>query len=129
MEKSLNILTGIVARVLFALPLIMFGFGHFTNANAMANMMLANVPGNVVLVYLTGVALLAAALAIIIKKKAALATLLLGFMLLLFALIIHMPGMGSADEMVAMTSMSSFFKDIGLSGGAFFMSGVFRKEK
>ena len=129
MEKSLNIVTGIVARILFALPLIIFGFGHFTNANSMANMMLANVPGNVVLVYLTGIALLAAALAILIKKKAALATLLLGVMLLLFALIIHLPGIGNSDEMMAMTSMSNFFKDIGLSGAALFMSGVFRKEE
>ena len=107
----------------------MFGFGHFANAENMANSMLADIPGNVILVYLTGAALLAAAVAILIKKKAALATLLLGVMVLLIAVIIHMPGMGSEDEGTAMMSMSNFVKDLGLAGGAFFMSGVFGKEE
>jgi len=125
----MNILTNIVARILYVLPLAMFGLGHFTNADSMANMMLSGIPGGKILVYLTGLALIAAAVSILIKKKASLATLLLGIMLVLFAFIIHMPGMSNSDEMMAMTSTSNFFKDLGLAGSAFFMSGVFRKEE
>ena len=125
----MNILTNIVARILYVLPLAMFGLGLFTNADSMANMMLSGIPGGKILVYLTGLALIAAAVSILIKKKASLATLLLGIMLVLFAFIIHMPGMSNSDEMMAMTSTSNFFKDLGLAGSAFFMSGVFRKEE
>ncbi|MBV6647518.1 MAG: DoxX family protein, partial [Cyclobacteriaceae bacterium] len=65
-------------------------------------------------VYLTGVALILAAVAIVINKKAKLATMLLGIMLLLFAVLIHLPGMPDA--------MPSFFKDIALAGAAFYLS-------
>jgi len=129
MEKSMNILTNIVARILFVLPMAMFGLGHFANADSMANMMLPGIPGNTILVYLTGLALIAITVSILIKKKASLATLLLGIMLVLFALIIHLPGMSNPDEMMAMSSTSNFFKDLGLAGAAFFMSGVFRKQE
>jgi uncharacterized membrane protein len=70
----MKILTDLVARILFILPLVGFGFGHFTQADAMAGMV--PIPGGVFWIYLTGAALLAAAVSIIIKKKAALATLL-----------------------------------------------------
>jgi uncharacterized membrane protein len=123
----MKVLTDIIARVLFILPLVAFGFGHFANANDMAGMV--PIPGGVFWIYLTGLALLAAAVSIIIKKKAALATLLLGVMLIIFALMVWMPGMSSEDPAQAQMSMGSMLKDIGLAGAAFFMSGVFKKEE
>ena len=72
----MKILTDLVARILFIVPLLGFGSGHLMNAGDMAGMV--PIPGGVFWIYLTGVALLAAAVSIIIKKKAALATLLLG---------------------------------------------------
>ncbi len=120
-------LTDIVARILFILPLVGFGFGHLTNGSDMAGMV--PIPGGVFWIYLTGVALLAAAMSIIIKKKAALATLLLAVMLLIIALSIWLPGMSAEDPMQAQTNMSMMLKDLGLAGAALFMSGVFRKEE
>lgn len=125
----MKILTNQVARILYSLPLLMFGMGHFTNATTMAEQMIPNLPGNTILVYLTGAALFAAAISIILKKMAGLSTLLLAVMLLSFAFIIHLPNMMSTDEMMSMMGTANFFKDIGLAGAALFMSGVFRNEK
>jgi len=117
----MKVLTDIVARILFALPLLMFGLFHFMNAEGMAAM----APfGGVIIVYLTGVALIAGAVSVVIKKKAALACLLLGVFFLLTALAVHVPSL-ETNEM----AMSQVLKDVALAGGAWFMSGVFKKEE
>ena len=117
----MKVMTDLVARILFAAPMLMFGMFHFMNAEGMAQM----APfGGVIIVYLTGLALIAAALSIVIKKKAALACMLLGVYLLLTALTVHIPAM-QTDEM----AMSSVLKDVALAGGAWFMAGVFKKEE
>ncbi len=118
----MKILTDLIARILFAVPMAMFGLFHFMNAEAMAEM----APfGGTIMVYITGVALLAAGVSIIIKKKAALATLLLAVFLILTATLVHVKSMMGGDEM----AMSSILKDVALAGAAFFMSGVFSKEE
>jgi len=117
----MKVLTDLVARLLFALPMLMFGVFHFMNAEGMATM----APfGGVIVVYITGLALVAAAVSIVIKKKAALATLLLGVFLLLTAFTVWAPQL--AENEMAMPTM---MKDLALAGGAWFMSGVFKKEE
>lgn len=59
----MQMLTSTVARILFALPFLVFGLMHFVGADSMAGMV--PVPGGVFWVYLTGVAMVAAAVAII----------------------------------------------------------------
>ncbi|MEQ9307714.1 MAG: hypothetical protein RJQ14_27635, partial [Marinoscillum sp.] len=56
--------------------------------------------------------------AVIIDKKAKTATLLLGIMLLCFAVFVHMSGFLNGDP----GASSNFLKAIGLAGAAFFMS-------
>ncbi len=109
---------GLIGKILYALPLVGFGFGHLGNAGAMAGMVPSWIPGGAFWVYLTGIALLLAAISIIINKKAKLATMLLGVMLLIFALTIHLPGMLGGNE----ASMPSFMKDLAMAGAAFFIS-------
>ena len=113
---------GFIGKLIFALPFVMFGVGHFTNANAMAGMVPSFLPAPVFWVYLTGLAHLLAVVAIVINKKAKLAALLLGIMLLLFAFLIHFPGFIDGNQM----STSSFLKDFALGGAALFMSSVFK---
>ncbi|MEQ9425247.1 MAG: DoxX family protein [Cyclobacteriaceae bacterium] len=112
-----NLPLGLIGRIIYAIPMLMFGVFHFGNADAMAGMV--PIPGGAIWVYLTGAALVAAAVAIFINKKMKLATFLLGIMLLIFALSIHLPGVIGGSE----TSMPSLLKDLGLAGGAFFISG------
>ena len=54
-------------KYIFCIPLIMFGISHLTKADTMAGMV--PVPGGVFWVYFTGVAMLAAAVAIITNAK------------------------------------------------------------
>lgn len=109
----MQVLTTIVARLLFALPMLIFGIFHFLSAGDMAGMV--PIPGGVFWVYLTGLALIAAAIAIIIQKMGKLAAMLLALMLVIFALTIHLPGaMGDGGQ----TSVQNLLKDLALAGGA-----------
>jgi len=108
-----------IGKFMFAIPMGIFGLFHFMSANDMAGMVPSFIPGGVFWVYLTGAALLAAAIAIIIGKKAKMAAQLLGLMLLLFALLIHLVAVMNGSDM----SMPSLLKDLALAGGAWYMSG------
>lgn len=121
----MSILTDTISRILYAIVMIMFGLFHFMGASDMAAM----APfGGVVIVYITGAALIAAGISIIIKKMASTATLLLGLYLLLTALLVHIPAMSGEGPMAEM-AMSQVLKDLGLAAAAWFMSGVFKKEE
>lgn len=108
-----------VGKFMFAIPMAIFGLFHFMNAESMGGMVPSFIPGGILWVYLTGAALVAAAVAIIIGKKAKLATQLLGLMLLLFAVLVHLVSVTNGNEM----SMPNLLKDVALAGGAWFMSG------
>ncbi len=104
-------------RMLYAIPFAIFSLFHFMNAEGMSGMV--PVPGGIFWVYLTGVAMLAAAVSIIIKKKSALATLLLGILLIVYALSIQLPMVLGGNEM----AMGQVLKDFALAGAAFYYSG------
>ncbi len=104
-----------LGKYLFAIPFAIFGIMHFMNAEAMAGM----TPfGGVIMVYITGLALVAAAVSIIIGKMDKLASVLLALMLLIFVFAIHLPGVMSGDEAQMMISMPNVLKDTMLAGGA-----------
>ena len=110
--------SGFIGKLLFALPMAMFGFFHFMGATNMTGMVPSFLPAPIFWVYLTGLALILAAVAMILGKKAKLATLLLGIMLALFAILIHLSGFMNGDQFAS----SMFLKDLALAGGAFFIS-------
>ncbi len=107
---------GFIGKLIFVLPMVYFGFGHLGNANQMTEMVPGFLPMGVLWVYLTGMGLILASIAIIIDKKARLAAQLLGLMLLLFATMIHLPNLMNGTDPV------SFFKDLSLAGAAWFLS-------
>ncbi|MEP2024305.1 MAG: DoxX family protein [Reichenbachiella sp.] len=109
-----------IGKFMYAIPMAVFGLFHFMNASEMGGMVPSFIPGGVFWVYVTGAALIAAAVAIIIEKKAKLATQLLGLMLLLFALLIHLVSVINGDMQMG---MGSLLKDVALAGGAWYMSG------
>jgi putative oxidoreductase len=122
MEMIIGPLTK-VGKYLFAIPMALFGVFHFLGAENMAAMV--PIPGGVIWVYLTGVALLAAAVSIIIGKKARLASALLGIMLLIFVLAIHLPAvMAGGDGEQSQMNMIMMLKDIAMAGGAFIFAGT-----
>ncbi len=116
----MDLLTKTISRYLFALPFVLFGLMHLMMADNMAGMVPSFIPGGVLWVYLTGLGLVGAAVSIMIKKKEKLAALLLGIMLLIFALTIHLPAVMGGDQM----AMGQLLKDTALAGAAFFFSGM-----
>ncbi len=112
-------------KYIFTIPLIMFGINHLTKADMMAGMV--PVPGGVFWVYFTGVAMLAAAVAIItnVKGLGSLAAFLAGVLILVYVVTIHLPGVfGAKDEMSRMTPMLATLKDLGMVGGAWAIARV-----
>ena len=99
-----------IGRYLFALPFAVFGLFHFMNAGAMKGMAF----GSEIIVYVTGAALIAAAISIVIGKLDKLAGVLLALFLLLTALLVHLSGAMDGDQ----ASTSGLLKDLALSGAA-----------
>jgi uncharacterized membrane protein len=103
-----------IGKYLFATIFLVFGAMHFMAGADMAGMVPAFVPGGVLWVYLTGLAMIAYALAIYTGRYAKLASQLLALLLVIFAVTIHIPAVMGGDQM----SMSQVLKDLGLAGGA-----------
>jgi len=106
-----------LSQIVFALVMLVFAFFHLSNANGMAGMVPAFIPGGVIWVYVSGVALAVAGLAFILNMKVRLAGYLLGALLLIIVLTIHLPDLIGGNEM----SMSMLLKDTGLAAAAFFI--------
>ena len=85
-----------------------------------AGMVPAAIPGGVIWVYLTGIALIAAAVAILLDKMAKLASVLLAALLLVFVLVIHLKGAMAGDQ----SATASLLKDIAIAGGALVFAGT-----
>jgi putative oxidoreductase len=120
----MNAILGL-GKYLFAVPFAIFGIFHFMGADAMAAM----TPGGAIMVYFTGICLIAAAVSIIIGKFDKLATALLGLMLLLFVVLVHAKGLSSAaDEMAKQTAMGGLLKDLALAGAAWMYSASMSKD-
>ena len=111
-----------IGRTVYAIPFAIFGLFHFMNGPAMAAMV--PIPGGIFWVYLTGVCLIAACIAILTGKYARLACQLLALMLLIFVLALHLPGVISGNE----ASMPNLLKDLSLAGAAWVISGTFPKD-
>lgn len=102
---------------LFAIPFLVFASFHFLNTE-----MLAGVApfGGKAIVYITGLALIAAPISMMIGKYDKLAAVLLSVMLLLFAILVHAPG--------GAESMGNLLKDLSLAGAALMYAKYVAKD-
>lgn len=111
---------GKLGRPLFASIFVIFGLNHLAMGAKMVGAVPAWVPGPAILwVYLTGVAMVAAAISLFTGKQERLAAALLGILLLIFALTVQLPMVVGGDQM----AIPSLLKDLALVGAAFFFSG------
>ena len=120
----MSFLTDRVARMLFALPFGIFGIIHFMMGSDMAGMVPEFMPGDIIWIYLTGVAFLAASVSIVAQIQVKLTSLLLAFMLLVLAFTVHLPG----DLAENAHALPNLLKDISLAGGALFLAGLYKDE-
>jgi len=108
-----------IGTIFYALVIGFFGLNHFMNGTGMAKMVPRFLPGGEFWVYVTGAALLLAAIAFLINKYTRLAGLLLALFLLLIVLTVHLPAVLNApDDSARRFPMVNLIKDTGLAAAA-----------
>ena len=112
-----NNLVSTISRIVFALVIGYFGVGHLTHANDMTGAVPSFLPESVIWVYITGAALLLAAISFIIGVKVRLAGYLLGLLMLVIVCLVHVPHYMNGDE----SAMTMILKDTALAAAAFFI--------
>ena len=110
-----------LGKWLYALPMVAFGLMHFGAADQMAGKVPSYLPVGVAWVYLTGIGLVLAGAAVLAGKYAKLALQLLGLMLVLFAVMLHLPTLMAGGDGAQM-AMPMLLKDLALGGAAWWAS-------
>lgn len=129
--------TTTLGRILFALPLGLFGLFHLIYGELMNSIVPSWFPWPMFWVYVTGIVLIVACIFIIGKIKGAnIIALILAIMMLLYILVVHIPvllmyfpGAFIGEEQTIMISLIGFFKDLTITGAAFTFAGILGKEK
>ena len=106
--------------IIYAIPLIAFGFGHMANAGQMAGMVPSWIPFATFWVYFTGLALIATAVSFFINKKVDLSGKLLALMLVIFVVTMHIPSMLAGEP----SGMPNVMKDLSMAGAALYFSAT-----
>ncbi|MCG8573052.1 MAG: DoxX family protein [Spirochaetes bacterium] len=119
----MNQLFKTIGRIIFVLPIAVFGLFHFLNGKAMTGIVPGWLPFPLFWVYFTGVIHIVAAVFIIGKfKYANYASLILSALILFYVLFIHLPVvLGGGPQ--AQMSMMSLLKDLTMAGGLLFFAG------
>jgi len=113
-----------IGTIFYALVIGFFGINHFVDGTGMQKMVPSFLPGGVIWVYLTGAALLAAAISFLINKQTRLAGLLLATFLLLIVLTVHLPAvLNASDHNYRRFPLVNLIKDTGLAAGALLIAG------
>ena len=115
-----------IGRVLFALPFGILGLNHFFMYNYYVGMVSSFIPGGGFTVVITGLALIAACIAIVFKKFIQIACMLLALLLLIFICTIHIPGL--FEPVNANMALIELLKDSALMGGALMIAGMYKEE-
>lgn len=113
-----------IGTIFYALVIGFFGLNHFMYGTGMAKMVPSFLPGGEFWVYITGAALLAAAISFLINKFTRLAGLLLALFLILIVLTVHLPAVLNAPDAAARRfPMVNLIKDTGLAAAALLVAG------
>lgn len=90
----------VIGRVIYGASFILLGIRHFIRTEKLTDLVPPYFPAPKIWVYITGVAMIAAAISIIINYKARIPSLLLALMLGLFVVLIHLQ---ESSKMVPLT--------------------------
>lgn len=113
-----------IGIVLYALVIGFFGVNHFLNDTGFQNTIPSFIPYHKFTVYLTGLALIAAAISFLIGKYTKTAGLFLALYLLIIVFTIHMPAViRSEGSPIVSIALTNLVKDTGLAGAALMIAG------
>jgi putative oxidoreductase len=114
-----------VGIVLYALVIGFFGVNHFLNNTGFQNTIPSFIPYHSFWVYLTGLALIAAAISFLTGKQTKLAGLFLFLYLIIIVLTIHLPAViRSEGSPIVSIALTNLVKDTGLAGAALMIAGT-----
>jgi len=111
--------------VFLAVPIAVFATEHFTATKILAGMVPRWIPGHLFWALFVGACLLSAALSIAVRKYTGIAAALLGLTILLFVLLIHIPGVANAPSSRLLWVVA--LRDLAFSGGALAIAATQRK--
>jgi uncharacterized membrane protein len=113
-----------IGVVLYALVIGFFGVNHFLNGTGFQNTIPSFIPYHIFWVYLTGAALIAAAISFLTGKYTRPAGLFLALFLLVIVFTIHVPAlMRSEGSPIISIALTNLVKDTGLAGAALMIAG------
>jgi uncharacterized membrane protein YphA (DoxX/SURF4 family) len=121
----MRFLTTTLARVLFALPFLVFGLIHLAAADKIAPAV--PVPGGVFWVYFTGLAMIAGSIGIIFKILGKWAAFGIALLMAIFVVFVHVPGL--ANPQMRDMQLQGLLKDIALCGSALTWAGLLAAEE
>jgi len=113
---------GALGRLLYALPLVVFGTQHFLYARFVATLVPSWIPVRLFWAYFAGVAFIAAALSIATQQRSRLAASLLGTMFFIWVWIVHSPRVAAAPHNA--NEWTSLFVALAMCGGAWTIAGA-----
>jgi uncharacterized membrane protein len=111
--------------VFLAVPIAVFGTEHFTATKILAGMVPHWIPGHLFWALFVGACLISAALSIAVRKYTGIAAALLGLTILLFVLLIHIPGVANAPSSRLLWVVA--LRDLAFSGGALSVAATQKK--
>ncbi len=124
----MKILTGVVGRILLAVPFLVLGAMHLMGAQNMSGMIPKFFPGSAVMyIYITGVIQVIVGISIITKKMAQIMCFIQAILLIIYIATLHIPGLMNPEMM--MMAMSGLLKDTGLLGGLLVFIGTLEKPE
>jgi len=110
--------------VLYALVIGFFGVNHFLNGTGFQNTIPSFIPYHIFWIYLTGAALIAAAISFLSGKYTRPAGFFLAAFLIIIVLTIHLPAViRSEGSPVISIALTNLVKDTGLAGAALMIAG------
>lgn len=111
----------VVGSVLFAVSLLIFGILHFVYASYIATLIPSWIPAPLFWAYFVGVAFVGTAISLVTNWQRALSTGLLGFMFLLWVLLLHAPRVIKNPQ--TEPEWTSLVVALAMSGIAFMIAG------
>jgi putative oxidoreductase len=116
-----------IGRVLFALPVLVFGINHFLMMDYYVGMLTSFVPLGAYTIIITGILLIVTGISIITKKFIMQSTIILAFLLFLFIVTIHIPHLFAGTDRTV--TLIALLKDISLMGGSLMIAGMSIENK
>lgn len=118
-----------LGRIIFSIPLIMFGAMHLMKSGDMAGMVLKDWPMAEAMVIISGIALILGGVSIIWGKMGKWAAIGVAVLMLIFIIALHMPSAMGDDEMMKQMGMISTLKDLSILGGALVIAWYFDQKE